>query len=149
MGVQLLDLGTETENTIPVLIQYGDIVDTTSSSSPLFYYLGALMVNKQGDLIISFNVSGDDAYVNAGYAFRAASGPIDTPLVPVLVTDTSFPFNWNANLSLNPGPAIQRWGDQSSVVTDPGDDLTFWINQPFAAVQNAWGVQAVQVLPAE
>jgi hypothetical protein len=41
---------------------------------------------------------------------------------------------------------VQRWGDQSAVVVDPSDNTTFWLNQPFAALQNAWGVQVTQIL---
>ena len=140
-------LNAETGSTVPVLIQYGTLFDN-ALVNPLFYYMGALMVNRQGDMAISFNASGDDAFVNAGYAFRSVSDRIGTLREPVLITDTQFTYNFSPNISLNPGPPIQRWGDQSTVVTDPDNDLTFWINQPYAAMQNAWGIQVTQVIPA-
>ena len=140
-------LGTETASTVPVLIQSGTLFDD-AAISPIFYYFGAIMVNKQNDLVISFCSSGDNDFVNAGYAFRAASDPLGTLREPILTTNSQFPLNFNGNLSLLPGPNCQRWGDQSTVVTDPDNDLIFWMNQPYAALQNAWGIQATQLIPA-
>ncbi len=82
------------------------------------------------------------------YAFRAASDPIGELRTPVLTTNTSFPLNYNTNSSIEPGPGVQRWGDESIVVIDPTDDLTFWLTQPYAALQNSWGMQATQLISA-
>lgn len=106
------------------------------------------MTNKQGDMIITFCSSGNEAYINAGYAFRAASDALGTLRTPVYVTDSSFPQNYNANLDLAPGPNVQRWGDGSSASVDPSNDLNFWLTQNFSALQNAWGMQATEVIPA-
>jgi hypothetical protein len=139
-------LGTETPSTVPVLIQTGTLFDT-SATNPLFYFNSSMMTNKNGDLCISFSASGNDAYINAGYAFRSGSDPLNTLQSPVLVTNSSFPYNYCPNNPLNPGPNCQRWGDASIVVTDPSDDTTFWLTQPWAALQNAWGIQTTQVIP--
>lgn len=143
-------LGTETETTIPVLIQSGTLFDS-SATNPLFYFNSSIMTNKNGDLCISFSNSGNNAYINAGFAFRSASDPLGTLQVPVLVTDSIFPFNLCPNGPLPPSLTpltCQRWGDASMVVTDPSDDTTFWLTQPYAALQNAWGIQTTQVIPA-
>ncbi len=140
--------GTETPGTTPFLIQSGTLYDPTVTASPLFYYIGALMVNKEADLCISFSVSGDNAFVNTGYAFRAASDPLGTLRTPVVVTDSQFPYNFAPNTSGEPGPTQQRFGDQSTVAIDPCNDRTFWLNQPWAALQNAWGIQATQLIPS-
>ncbi len=139
-------LGNETPGTTPVLIQSGTLFDD-SPSNPLSYYLASIMTNKQADLIVSFNTSGKDAFVNTGYAFRSASDPLNALRTPVQVTNTQFPLNFQVNESLSPGPACQRWGDESAAVVDPCDDRTFWLTQPFAERQNAWGIQSTQVNP--
>ena len=138
---------TETESTAPFLIQSGTLFDS-SATNPLSYFLSSIMSNKNGDLVISANVAGKEAYVNACYAFRAASDPIGELRTPVLTTNTSFPLNYNTNSSIEPGPGVQRWGDESIVVIDPTDDLTFWLTQPYAALQNSWGMQATQLISA-
>ena len=140
-------LGVETVDTIPVLIQSGLLYDD-SVSNPLFYYMPALAVNAQGDLIISFCSSGVDAYINACYAFRSAS---DTPgelRAPVYVTNSTFTQNFNENKTLAPGPNVQRWGDQATAVVDFTNDHDFWLTQSFSALLNAPGMQTTQVIPA-
>lgn len=140
-------LGTETSSTVPVLIQSGTLYDSTPTN-PLFYYLSSIMSNKNHDLVISFCTSGNNAYVNAGFAFRSGSDPLNTFQAPVTLTNTQFPLNFNEGVSLDPGPDCQRWGDQATVVTDPANDLVFWLVQPWAALQNAWGIQMAQIIPA-
>ncbi len=140
-------LGTESPSTVPVLIQSGTLFDD-SASNPLFYFMPSLITNKNNDMIITFCSSGNNAYVNAGYAFRAASDALGSLRTPVYATNTSFPQNYNAHVSLNPGPDVQRWGDAAFAAIDPSNDLNFWLTQSFAALQNAWGMQATQVIPA-
>ena len=59
--------GSETEMTSPVLVQWGTIYDS-AASNPKFYYLPAIMTNKNGDLVIEGTVSGNDDYTNVFYA---------------------------------------------------------------------------------
>ena len=138
-------LFTEDPNTVPVLIQNGTLFDN-SASDPLFYNLPSLMTNKNGDMILNFCSSGVNAYVNAGYAFRSASDMPGMLRTPVYVTSSSFPENFDAGVSLAPGPEVQRWGDSSAAVVDYTNDLDFWLTQSFAALQNGWGMQTTQVL---
>ena len=138
----------ETESTIPVLIQSGTLYDN-SPTNPLFYFNASIMSNKQGDIIITADVSGVNAYIDAVYAYHAANDLAGTLQTPVPVTRTNFPCNFNNDINFGqPGPNIQRWGDESAAVTDPSNDLDFWLTQQFAAVQNAYGIQVTQVIPA-
>ena len=138
--------GTESPSTVPVLIQTTTIFDS-SASDPLSYYIPSIMTNKNSDMVISFNISGNNAYVNAGYAFRAGSDPLNTLRAPVYTTNSTVPTNWEYNTSELPGPNLQRWGDGSKVALDPSDNLTFWMVQAWGAYLNTWGIQATQVIP--
>ncbi len=141
--------GIETETTCPALVQWGTVFDTAITDNPKFYYIPAIMTNKNGDLVIEGTVSGNNDYTNVFYAGRKASDPLGTLRDPVLITNnTSNPYNvgpLNAYLNANIG---QRWGDLSSLAPDPSNDLIIWSTGEWAAVVNGWGIQATQLLPA-
>lgn len=136
--------GVEDPDTVPTLVQSGKLYDD-SETDPLSYYLSSIMTNKNGDMLISFNVSGNEAYINAGFTYRYASDAPGTLREPILITNSQFPYNFSPNIPLTPGPNMQCWGDQSTVVTDPVDDITFWLNQNWAGLHNAWAIQAAKV----
>ena len=139
-------LGIETPCTVPVLIQSGTLFDT-AKTNPTSYFTSSLMANNNGDVCISFSNSGNNAFINAGFAFRSASDTKGKLQTPVLVTDSTFPYNLDPNTSFPPSSfTLQRWGDLS-VAIDPSDDTTFWLTQPWAALQNGWGIQTTQVIP--
>ena len=106
------------------------------------------MTNKNGDMVIACTVSGAQDYPNAVYTGRKATDPQNTLRSPVLVTNSMFSYNFGPFVDPTNGNIGQRWGDLSSVSLDPKNDLTMWSTQEFAAVQNGWGIQVTQLLPA-
>ena len=136
--------GIENPDTVPTLVQSGTLYDSTPTD-PKFYYLSAIMTNKNGDMVISFNISGVNDYIDAVFVYRYASDAPGTLSEPVYLTHSEYPCNFSANVSLTPGPNVQRWGDQSIVVTDPDDDIAFWISQNWAGLQNAYAFQVAKV----
>ncbi len=140
--------GTETTTTLPALVQWGTLHDSASTSNPLFYFNPSIMTNKNGDMVIGCTISGATASPNAAYAGRAAADPLGTLRTPVLVTSSSFSYNYGPFVNSSDGNIGQRWGDLSSMSPDPVDDLDIWSTQEFAAVQNGWGVQVTQLIPA-
>jgi len=141
-------LGVETENTVPVLIQHGTLFDSTVTSAPKFYYIPSMMTNQNGDMVIGCTVSGDQDYPNALYTGRKAADALGTLRTPVLVTSSTNSYNFGPFVDPANGNIGQRWGDLSSVSLDPSNNLDMWSTQEFAAVQNGWGVQVTQLLPA-
>ncbi len=139
--------GIETATTVPWLVQVGTLYDS-SASNPLFYYIPAIMTNKNGDLVIEGTVSGANAYTNVFYAGRKAMDHLGTLRDPVLITNnTSNPFNngpLNNPANVNIG---QRWGDLSSLAPDPCNDLDIWGTGQWAAIKNGWGIQVTQLKP--
>ena len=136
--------GIETETTCPALVQWGTLFDS-AAENPKFYYIPAIMTNKNGDLVIEGTVSGTNDYTNVFYAGRKASDPFGTLRDPVLVTNnTSNPYNFGHSSGFG-----QRWGDYSSLAPDPSNDLAIWSTGEWAAIENGWGIQATQLLPAK
>ena len=139
--------GIETETTCPALVQWGTLFDS-ASENPKFYYIPAIMTNKNGDLIIEGTVSGNNDFTNVFFAGRKATDPLGTLRDPVLATNnTSNPFNNGAFSTA--GNEGQRWGDFSSLAPDPSNDLAIWSTGEWAAIENGWGIQATQLLPAQ
>ena len=133
--------GIETESTCPALVQWGTLFDS-AAENPKFYYIPALMTNKNGGLVIAGTVSGNNDYTNVFYAGREKTDPLSTLRNPVLITNTTNPFNFGP---INP----QRWGDFSTLAPDPSNDLIMWSTGEWAALENGWGSQATQLLPAQ
>lgn len=139
--------GTETVTTVPALVQSGTLYDATSITNPLFYFNPSMMTNKKGDMVIACTVSGETAYANVVYAGRVASDPLGTLRTPVLITNSSYPYNFGPYVDASNANIGQRWGDESSVCPDPTNDLDMWTTQEFAALNNGWGIQVTQLIP--
>lgn len=138
---------TETSTTMPALVQWGTLFDNTSTSTPLFYYIPAIMTNKNGDLVIACTVSGANASPNVVYAGRKATDPKGILRNPVMITNSTYSYNFGPFVNPSNANIGQRWGDLSSLCPDPINDLDIWATQEFAAVQNGWGVQATKLTP--
>ena len=139
--------GIETETTCPVLVQWGTLFDS-AAENPKFYYIPAIMTNKNGDLVIEGTVSGNNDFTNVFFAGRKATDPLGTLRDPVLSTNnTSNPFNYGAFSAA--GNEGQRWGNFSYLAPDPSNDLIIWSTGEWAAIENGWGIQATQLLPAK
>ena len=136
--------GAETETTCPALVQWGTLFDN-AAENPKFYYIPAIMTNKNGDLVIEGTVSGTNDYTNVFYAGRKALDPLGVLRDPVLITNNTNPYNLGP-LSSGFG---QPWGDISSLAPDPSNDLAIWSTGEWAAIKNGWGIQATQLLPTK
>ena len=75
--------GAETETTCPALVQWGTPFHS-AEDTPKFYYIPAIMTNKNGDLVIEGTVSGTNDFTNVFYAGRKATDPLGTLRDPVL-----------------------------------------------------------------
>jgi hypothetical protein len=83
------------------------------------------------------------------YASRKATDPAGQLSDPILVTNNpGNAFNYNFYYSTNYYFRGQRWGDLSSLAPDPSNDLIIWGTSEWAALENAWGIQATQYIPA-
>jgi len=141
-------LGTETETTVPALVQSGTLFDNTQTAAPKCYIIPSIMTNKNGDMVIACTVTGAKDSPNAVFAGRIAADAPGTLRTPVVLTNSSFPYNFGPFFDPLNGDIGQRFGDLSSVsVAPPPDDVMFISTVEFAALQNGWGIQATQLLP--
>ena len=142
--------GVETVTTKPALVQWGTLHDPTTEK--LSYFNPSIMTNKNHDMVITATVSGLNRYTDIVYATRAKADPLGTLNPPIVVTNNDstlkHPYNYGGmNLVSNGGGIGQRWGDESSAVPDPTNDLDIWLTNEWAALYNAWGVETVVLSP--
>jgi subtilisin-like proprotein convertase family protein len=96
-------------------------------SGQTFYAYPSLAVNRNRDVLIGFSRFSWQQYASANYAFRAASDPPNTLRADVVLKEGSAPYEKSLTGTAN------RWGDYSSTVVDPANDLDMWTIQEYAA----------------
>lgn len=133
-----LDVTAVNPNDPPTLIQAGTIFDS-AVANPLFYYYPSIMTNTRGDLTVSSNISGTNAFINIITAGRVPSDPLGTLQTPTQLTFSSSAYNFF-------GGFPQRWGDYSYTSLDPNDNLTMWTIQEFCIAPNTSACQVAQLL---
>lgn len=97
------------------------------------YAFPSLAVSRNGGMLVSYCVLSKTTYPSAAYIYRDPTGRISTPGV---IRNGNSPI-----LSTN------RWGDYTTVVTDPANDRDFWVAQIYAS-SNDWQSWWAQVTPA-
>lgn len=149
-AVQWWELGTNGTS-----IQFGRIDDPTGVN---YYAFPSIAVNRNDDALIGFSRFSTNQYPSANYAFRSCSDPPNTFRTDFLMKDgegeyykTFVPTNFFFF-------GENRWGDYSSTVVDPVNDLDMWTIQEYAAAPNLldpigfqgrWGTWWGKVAPVE
>jgi subtilisin-like proprotein convertase family protein len=106
------------------VLQRGRIEDETGQT---FYAFPSIAVNKNKDVLIGFSRFSGQQYASANYAFRASTDPPNTLRSDVVLKAGSAPYYKTLTGTAN------RWGDYSSTVVDPVNDLDMWTLQEYAA----------------
>ena len=92
-----------------------------------FYAFPSLAVNKNNDVLIGYTRFSSQQYPSANYAFRAGTDPVNTLRDDRVLRAGSAPYFKDFGTGRN------RWGDYSSTVVDPLNDLDMWTVQEHAA----------------
>ncbi len=92
------------------------------------HFFPSITANAVGDACIGFSRSDPTRYVEAVYSGRRRSDPPGymDPVTVLKAGEDSYEKTF--------GGYRVRWGDYSSTVVDPADDLTFWTLQEYAAL---------------
>ncbi|MFZ4619325.1 MAG: T9SS type A sorting domain-containing protein [Bacteroidota bacterium] len=92
----------------------------------------ALMVNKNGDMTITYSRSGNNEYIGAFVTGRKKN---DAPgLAPSIALRDG-----RGNYVVDFASGRNRWGDYSGIGLDPSDEMSVWTHTEFAAAKNSWG----------
>lgn len=121
--------------------QGGRIEDTNGVMSFTF---PSVAVNRNNDVLIGFSSFSSNQFASASYAFRANDDPASSLRFPYTFKPGEAPYVDFDGVGRN------RWGDYSSTVVDPVDDIGMWTIQEYAKlpVQGlpTWGTWWAQVL---
>ncbi|MFA5833059.1 MAG: T9SS type A sorting domain-containing protein [Bacteroidota bacterium] len=92
----------------------------------------ALMVNKNGDMTITYSRSGTEEYIGAFMTGRRKNDP--PGLAPSIALRDG-----RGNYVVDFSSGRNRWGDYSGIGLDPTDGVSIWTHTEFAAGKNKWG----------
>ena len=114
-----------------VVRQFGRIDDPTSAK---FYAYPSMAVNKNSDVLIGYSSFSATQYASASYSFRAATDTTNTLRADTILKGGEAPY------FKTHGGTRNRWGDYSSTVVDPVNEIDMWTIQQFTASgTNTWG----------
>lgn len=111
--------------TRPALLQHGRVDDMTGM---YLYAYPSIAVNKRGDALMAYTRFSSSDYLTAEFSYRASGDPANT-----LQPDNIFKMGESSYVAVGSRSGINRWGDYSSTVVDPANDMDFWTLQEYAA----------------
>ncbi len=111
--------------TAGVVQQRGRIDDSTG---PTFYMYPSIAVNANNDVLIGYSRSSASQYVSANYSFRLSCNAANT-----LQSDAVLKAGEGPYYKIGVTSQKNRWGDYSSTVVDPANDVDMWTIQEYAA----------------
>src|SRR5882762_7950970 len=114
-----------------IIQQRGRIDDSTG---PTFYMYPSIAVNANNDVLIGYSRSSASQYASANYSFRLCSDVANT-----LQSDAVLKAGEGPYYKIGVVSQKNRWGDYSSTVVDPANDLDMWTIQEYAATPAGTG----------
>ncbi|MFU8844614.1 MAG: T9SS type A sorting domain-containing protein, partial [Bacteroidales bacterium] len=115
------------------ILQRGRVDDETGYQ---FCAFTSIAVNAREDVMIGYASFSPGQYAGGSYVFRYATDPPNTMRQPHQYIDGLAPYYKTF------GGLRNRWGDYTSTVVDPVNDLDFWTIQQYAELpgsQDHWG----------
>jgi hypothetical protein len=110
------------------VLQRARIEDT---SAILSYAYPSIAVNQNDDVLIGYSRFSANQYASANYSFRFAADPPNTLGGDIVLKAGEAPYNKDF------GSGRNRWGDYSSTVVDPVNDLDMWTLQEYATAPDS------------
>lgn len=99
---------------------------TYAPNDGLSRWMGSAAMDRMGNILIGYSVSGPDLFPSIRYAGRLAGDPLDTLSTEVVAFDGQG------------SQGVDRWGDYSSVTLDPTDNCTFWLTTEYLKDSGAY-----------
>jgi uncharacterized repeat protein (TIGR01451 family) len=117
-------------STAGAVTQRGRVDDASGAT---FYTFPSIAVNANSDVLIGYSRFSATQYASANYSYRASADAANT-----LQVDAVLKAGEGIYYKTFGGPST-RWGDYSSTVVDPSNDLDMWTIQEYAAMPIAPG----------
>ena len=105
--------------------QRGRIDDASGAT---FYAYPSIAVNANSDVLIGYSRFSASQYASGNYSFRQSCNAANT-----LQSDTVLKAGEGPYYKIGMTSQKNRWGDYSSTVVDPANDLDMWTIQEYAA----------------
>lgn len=124
--------------------QFGRVDDSTGTN---FYAFPSIAVNSENDVLLGYSTFSASQYASAAYSIRSGGDPPNTLRTLHLLKAGEAVYYKTFSGTLN------RWGDYTSTVVDPTNDLDFWTIQEYASSpnfangDNRWGTWWGNVTP--
>jgi hypothetical protein len=99
---------------------------TFAPKDALFRWMGSIAVDKKGNMLLEYSVSGDKVYPSLRYTGRRNDDPVGQ-----MRSERELVVGSGSQINQDERWATDRWGDYSSVVLDPVDDCTFWLTNQY------------------
>jgi hypothetical protein len=102
-----------------------------------FRWMGSIAMDKVGNMLLGYSVSGPKIFPSIRVTGRSASDPLHT----MALEQKSFSGKGSQ------AQGLDRWGDYSSMSVDPSDDCTFWFTTQYLAETGAfnWHTRVVSM----
>src|SRR6266850_2069274 len=117
--------------TVGAIQQRGRIDDPTGVT---FYAFPSIAVNTNSDVLIGYSRFSASQYASANYSFRQSCNAANT-----LQSDAVLKAGEGPYYKIGVTSQKNRWGDYSSTVVDPANDLDMWTIQEYAAAPAGTG----------
>lgn len=137
-AVQWWQIGTDA-----TVLQRGRIDDPAASVERAY---PSIAVNRNNAVLIGYSRFSSSTYASAAYSFRASSDPANSMQDEQIVKTGEAPYRKTL------GSSSVRWGDYSSTVPDPLNDVDMWTLQEYAETpvgsstdDDRWGTWWVKV----
>jgi hypothetical protein len=121
-------------STAGAVLQRGSVEDTGGTN---FFAFPSLAVNAFNDVLLGYSRYSANQYASANYSFRSSTDAANTMQADTVLKAGEAPYYKVFSGTRN------RWGDYSSTVVDPVNDLDMWTIQEYAATASGgfdrWG----------
>ncbi|GAA0707131.1 hypothetical protein [Dokdonella soli] len=88
-----------------------------------FRWMPSVAMDRQGNMMLGYSVSGSSLYPSIRYTGRLAGDPLST-----MQTEASMIVGTGSQSGVQ---GLTRWGDYSAMTVDPTDDCTFWYTNEY------------------
>jgi len=135
--------------TTPTLVQSGTVFDNAATrAAARQYWIPSVVVTGQGHSVLGMSMAGSPVGATPVYVGRLSGDTLGTMAGPPTTTAVTIGTTTaNYNPPSDPGgTGGRRWGDYSSTMVDPLDDMTVWTIQEYNQALNSYAVRVAKLL---